>query len=238
MKNAKIKSAPEPNGQDGGTSASQRATADDPNELPYPGYAREKAALDAKVASANRGAAAPLPGPLREAFAGEPARVCGFTLEPVCGWQLAILTRIESPMLDILRIMGEYSGELKDVKEADDFKKLEKKIHARIQKEIKYGPDAVIETVFAFITPAERCQELLDEDRKAYTKAARQALGKLHPAKIAELERACGSHYTSSFATALRVAAVPPENSGGEINFPQPPAKGTASAGGRKSSAA
>lgn len=218
----------------------------DPHEKPYPGYARELAALQAKAEAAQRSQSTPLPGALRDAFAGEPLRQHGFTFQPVCAWLVAILTRIESPLLEILRIYRDHATELqKAIKDEGKggaphhrLQTLEKEIAAQILKEIKPGPDAAIETVFAFVTPVERCQELLDEDHKAFTAAARHTLGRLHPAKLADLERACGRHFSASFATALSVSAVPPESGGdGSVFCPPPPAPRTASAGGSKSSA-
>ena len=221
----------------------------DPAEQPYPGYAREAAALQAKVAAARRSQAAPLPGALREAFAGEPRRVLAgghtHTLQPVCAWLAAILVRIQSPLIEIIRIWRGHSEELASIGRApsaggaaEQIAALEKKIHAQIQAEVKPSPDTAMETVFAFVTPVEQCQELLDVSRQEFTFAARKLLGKLHPLELGKLERACGEHYSSSFATALSVSVAPPGQAEGEVFTTPPPAPTTtASAGGSNSSA-
>jgi len=210
---------------------------DDPTETPYPGYAREAAALAAKVAAAKRSQAAPLPGPLREAFAGEPRRVVAagktWAFEPVCAWLVAILVRIESPMIGIIRIYREYSEELKSAaSSASALGELQNRMAVRIEQEIRPAPDAALETVFAFLTPAEKCQELLDINRLEFTVAARKLLGKLHPLDLAKLERGCGEHFSGSFATALNIGPVPAENTGGEVFLAPPPEPMTDSVGG------
>ena len=197
---------------------------------PYPGYAREAAALAEKVAAARRAQAAPLPGPLREAFAGDPRRVTTggrvWTFEPVCAWLVAILVRIESPLLGIIRIAQDEMRQA----DPDGRAMVEARIAARVEAEIKPAPDAVLETVFAFLTPVEQCQELLDYNRLEYTVAARKLLGKLHPAHLAELERACGEHFSASFVTALNISAKAPEGGNGEVFSQPPPAPTMASA--------
>jgi len=208
---------------------------DDPTEMPYPGYAREAAALAAKVAAAKRSQAAPLPGPLREAFAGEPRRVCGLTLQPVNAWLLAILTRINSPLLEVLRIYREHASEIA-IAPAEEQAKLE----AAILQEAaagKLAPEAVIETIFAFVTPVEECQQLLDAG--AFREAALQSIGKkFHPAQLSQLQRDVGAYYCASFATALSISpVVTAGGEGGEVFSQPPPMIRTASAGGSPSSA-
>jgi hypothetical protein len=209
---------------------------------PYPGYLAEKAALEAKVAQAQRAQAAPLPGPLRDAFAGAPRRITAggkvWTFEPVCAWLMAILVRVESPLLDIVRIYREQLASA-DAGGEGQGEGGQATIQARIAAEVaklKPSPDASLETVFAFLTPVEECQALLDVDRLDFIHAARQTLGKLHPSDLAILERACGEHFSASFTTALSISPVPSE-SGGEVFSTPPPAPKTASAGGSTSSA-
>ncbi len=216
--------------------------ADDPNELPYPGYAREKAAMDLKVASAGKAKATALPGPLREAFAGEPRRLHGFTFQPVNAWLVAILTRIESPLLEVVRIYRGHArefieaGEIKDAAERTAaLEQVNAAVAAEIEKEIKPSPDAAMETVFAFVTPVEEAQTLLDESRAKFAGAARSRIGTLHPGTVSELERACGEQFTASFTTALSISAKAPEGGGETVFTPPPATPKTASAGGLKS---
>lgn len=217
------------------------AQADDPNELPYPGYAREKAALDLKVAKANKTKATALPGPLRAAFAGEPRRLHGFTFQPVNAWLISILTRIESPLLEVVRIYRGHTSELISAGEIPDATERAKALEqvnaavvAEIEKEVKASPDAAMETVFAFVTPVEDLQALLDESRAKFTGAARARIGTLHPGTVSELERACGEQFTASFTTALNISAKAPEGEGGTVFTPPPATLKTASAGGLK----
>ena len=216
--------------------------ADDPSELPYPGYAREKAALDAKVAAAGKAKATALPGPLRAAFAGEPRRLHGFTFQPVNAWLIAILTRIESPLLELVRIYRSHAREFIDAGEIADaaertaaLERVNAAVAEEIEKEIKPAPDAAMETVFAFVTPVEELQALLDESRAKFMSAARARIGTLHPGTVSELERVCGEHFTASFTTALSVSAKAPENGGESVFTPPPATPMTASAGGLKS---
>jgi hypothetical protein len=213
--------------------------ADDPKELPYPGYAREVAAMQRKIAEATAARGEPLPGASRAAFAGEPRKLHGFTFQPVTGWQVAILKRIDSPILDILKIYRSHAAELTAAAENPNEKarekecaKLLKTIQAEILKKVAPEANAAIETVFAFVTDPEKCQDLLDNGRGHFTRAAQKVIGKLHPNILADLERACGEHYMESFSTALSVSPVPQEGSD-EMVFTQPPAR-TDLAGGSK----
>lgn len=213
----------------------------DPNELPYPGYAREKAAIDAKVAAAARMRGEPLPGALREAFAGEPRRLHGFTFQPVNAWLIAILRRIGSPIVDIVKIYRAHGEALAEAHKITDKKEREaevKRIHDLIldeQRKLEPAPEAAMETVFAFVIEVEKCQELLDRNRNYFTTSARKLLGVLHPNVLADLEKACGEHFAASFSTGLNISAVQKDDGGGTV-FTQPPAM-TESAGGSKSSA-
>ncbi len=213
--------------------------APDPGELPYPGYAAEMAAIEAKAANSLRARSEPLPGALSEAFAGSPRVVHGFTFLPVTAWMVAILKRIGSPLLELIKIYQSHSKEIDAALQITDAalrsKELER-VHVLIAAEqagIAMSPDSALETVFVFVTLASKCQSILDlvDGRKSFTQEARALLGHLHPLILCELEAACGEHFADSFATALRVAPVQQEN-GGTV-FTAPPA-GTASAGGSK----
>ena len=101
---------------------------------------------------------------------------------------------------------------------------------------VEVPAESIIETVFAFVTDVEKCQELLDGG--GFKKAALLAIGKkFHPAQLAKIERAIGAHFAASFVTALELEA--PTKPGADGGFTVPPAEqpATASAGGLKSSA-
>ena len=209
---------------------------------PYPGYQAELAALEARAAAARRAAAAPLPGPLREAFAGEPVTVHGFTLQPVTMGLHPILVRIGSPLLEVIRIMRE---ELTRADGADESTpallaaareaRLAKALR-RIETEIKAEEETLVETVFAFLRPVAEIRALLNQGRAVFRETAlRQVADKLHPAQFAELQRAVSTHYSASFATALSYQAPKEESDKGTV-FTMPPLTATASGGGSTSS--
>ena len=189
--------------------------------------------MDARLAAAERGRSAPLPGALRQAWAAGPRRVMlegqMFTFQPVNAWLLAILTRLECPLLEVVRLLREESA---GSGAGTDPAALRARIEARIRAEIKSGPDASLELVFSFLTPVEECQAILDVGRHAYLMAARRLLGNLHPLTLAESERLCGEHFMASYATALEISPVPVEGGGGQV-FSQPPTETeTVSVGG------
>ncbi len=229
------------NAQNQAPSEGDPTPALDPHELPYPGHAREMAAIQAKAAAAARTRGEPLPGPLRAAFAGEPRRLHGFTFQPVCEWLIAILRRIESPILDLVKIYQAHSAELTEAQQIVDPAERQSamarinRLIAAEQQAIQLKPDAAMETAFAFVTEVEKVQDLLDAGRKEYTMASRKLLGKLHPNQLADLERACGEHFAESFTAALNIRAVRKDDPN-ETVFTPPPAM-MASAGGSKSSA-
>ena len=210
---------------------------DDPKELPYPGYAREKAALEERVAKANLARSNPLPGPLREAFAGEPRTLHGFTLQPVAMGLQAILVRIKSPLLDVVRIMqeeltredgaDESTPELAARVRAGRFTKA----RSRLDR-LKVAEEELVETVFCFVHPPDHLRGLLDQGRPAFREAAMREIGdRLHPAAVRDLEQAVSAHYAASFVTAVEYTA-PTGKDDGTVFTPPPPAPKTASAGG------
>ncbi len=199
----------------------------------YPGHAKELIARLEREYELGAAASAPLPGPLREAYAGEPRRLHGLTLQPVNAWLLAILTRLESPLLDIIAIYRANAARFAAAGQAEEKAVIEKEIQVEVER-IKVPPEKIIETVFAFTTPVEECQDLLDAGK--FRKQALLTLGKkLHPRQLGDLERAIGEHFAASYATALEFQ--PPANPNGEAVFTPPPAPTMASAGGSKSSA-
>lgn len=228
--------------------ADVRPAIDNPEEKPYPGYAREKAAIDRKIADSQRAAAVPLPGPLREAFTDGTRTVGDYVLLPVTLGMTAVLDQLDSPLLQILRILREEfakPSEHQDNPASTDGAAAHQKqmaaANARILKEVKGGPLSNVETVYCFLTPPAKLRRLLGSNDEAgrlrFREAAMAELGdRLHPSELADLQQACARHYTDSFATIVQYNAKAPES--GEDVFFSAPAAGTttASAGGSSSS--
>ncbi len=203
---------------------------------PYPGYHREVAALQAKVDLAQvvmNGN--PVPGPLREAFAGELPVVHGFTLQPVIMALHPLLVQIDSPLLAIARIWREEfapkNGEMPIsdpvAAEADNEARCNHAL-ARIASEIKAEDYLLMETAFVFVRPEPELRALLASGREKFREAAIASVGQLHQVKFDQLLQAVSKHYSASFATAVNYE--PP--AAGEGNFRMPPASATGSAGG------
>ena len=216
--------------------------ADNPQEKPYPGYAREAAALAAKVAAANRAHAEPFPGPLHEAVVAEPQVLHGFTLQPVEMGLLIILKRIGSPLLDVVRIMREELTREDDADEstpelaAAARTARQARAHARLVTELKADDESFVETVYCFVRPIAEVRALLATGRDKFRETAQREIGdKLHPKQFAELQAVVSAHYVASFATAVHYE--PPKGKDDGSVFTPPPAAGkTASAGGSTSS--
>ncbi len=194
---------------------------DDPKELPYPGFAREKAALELKLAEMERASSTILPGPLREVFAGELPKLHGFTLQPVTMGLHPILVQIKSPLLEVVRILKEEMARADDLDTSTTelktaaLKARQQRAGERAQKELPNDPAASVETVFCFVTPASELRRLLAIGRPALTERAMEVVGdKLHPSEFAELQQLCSAHYVASFSTALRHKAREREGDG------------------------
>jgi hypothetical protein len=196
----------------------------------YPGHRHEiltrlQREYDLAIARAT-----PLPGPLRGAFAGEPPACCGLTFQPVNAWLLAILTRLNSPLLDIIQLYRAHAPEFAEASTDDEKAAVDKKLAAAVAR-IKVPAEAVIETVFAFVTDVEKCQELLDAG--TFRKSALAAIGKkFHPAQLAKIEAAIGRHFAGSYATALELESRPDTGQPPGFTPPPPAPPATASAGG------
>ena len=212
--------------------------ADDPAEKPYPGYAREVAALAARVEAANRAHAEPFPGPLHAAMVAAPPVVHGFTLQPVEMGLLILLKRLNSPLLDVVRILREELTRQDDADEstpelaAAARAARQKRANDRLTAEIKTEDENFVETVYCFVKPVAEVRALLATGREKFREAAqREIADKLHPVKFAELQAAVGEHYAASFATAVQYE--PPKGKDDGTVFTQPPAAvKTGSAGG------
>ena len=169
---------------------------------------------------------APLPGPLRGAFAGDPPSLHGLKLLPVTAGLVAILDRIQSPLLRVIRLAAANPG-----KSGDEISRL-------ADAEAAPEPEAAVETVFCFTQPPPRLRQLLDEGRGFFREIAMTELGDtLHPAQIGELATACGRHFAESFSTIVRFRSVDNGKSDGSVKSAPPIVQKTASAGGSNTSA-
>lgn len=178
-----------------------------------------------RKSSLKEAAIATLPGPLREAFAGETPTIHSFTIRPLTVGMLALLTRINSPLLDVAKVLRL------------NHEKPQEELQAVLQTIPPPDPEAMTETVFVFTTPAAEVRQLLARGRDAFREAALTKVGdKLSPAQMADLETACGAQFFLGFAT---VVEFEPLREDLPQNFPSPPAAAPAmaSAGGSTSSA-
>ena len=181
-----------------------------------------------RLAAANSVA---LPGPLREAFAGEPRRLSvasadgplTYTLRPVTAGLEAILTRIDSPLLPTFAIILSHRG------------RPEKDLRRELTRRIKPNAEAIPETVFAFLKHPAELRAILDQGRTAFREAAMTELGdRIATLEMARLYEAISEHYAQAFITAISHQAAPPED--GTVFTKPPPGPTTASAGGSNSS--
>jgi hypothetical protein len=213
---------------------------DDPAEKPYPGYARELAAMQDKIRKANAAHDNPLPGPLLEAFAGEPVRLHGFTLQPVTMGLVALLKRLQSPLLAVVQVMRE------ELTREDGADESTPELAARTREArlaaaniriaaLSADDEALVETIFAFVHPVDRVRSLLNAGRDKFREAALAEIAdKLHPLQVMELQQAVAAHYAGSFATAVQYEARQ-EKADGTVFTPPPAGPTTVSAGGSPS---
>ncbi len=211
----------------------QNVTA--PTEL-YPGQAEELRKRGERLADIERAHGAVLPGALKAAFSDLPATAAGHELQPVNLALCAALEQVDSPILEVVRILRE-TMENPDGGEITEEARREK---SRLFKEktgaLKFDSAQAAEAIFIFTRPPGRVQAALKAGREKFRELALAEIGeKLHPAQGAVLTRACVSHYVTSFATIIGYGVPPPE---GETVFPRPSASAAMdSAGGSTSSA-
>ena len=196
---------------------------------PYPGFHREKAALDARVEAFRRAAANPVPGPLRAAYAAEPPSLHGFTLQPVTLGLHPLLVQLGSPLLELTRIVREEFTRVGGiVDEAAAIAAALKRIAVEVRPEI----ELLVETVFVFTRPVAELRFLLAAGREIFREVAmREIADRLHPVQFDELQQLVSQHYAASFDTALSYAP-PAAGPGPVFTKPPAPAPATASAGG------
>ena len=210
---------------------------------PYPGYHAEVAALEARRTAALRASTAPLPGPLREAFASGLPSLHGFTLQPVTMGLHAILVRVKSPLLEVTRIIREELGRDDGADIATSAQKEAvyqvrfTRAMERVKTEVQAEEEALVETVFAFLRPVAEIRSLLNAGAGLFRETAlREVADKLTARQFQELQQLVSRHFTASFATAVHYQAKRPEEDAGTV-FTKPLAEHpkTDSAGGSPS---
>ena len=112
-----------------------------------------------------------------------------FTFEPVMARLLAVLAVIDSPFLKFINVLNENMAEMKAVRSKDDFLGLLRKIDDAFLKDGKPAREVVIESVYAFLTPGQKCLSMLYSNRARYTEEANKVLGGLAPGTLAQLEQ-------------------------------------------------
>jgi len=149
-----------------------------------------------------------------------------------------LLTGLDSPLLDAVRIMREElvrdngsDDSTPKARQAADKARM-KRIDARIKKEITNIP-AMMDTVYAFTQPAGDLERLLARGREEFHETAAAALDHLTPEQFHELTEAAAAWFMASFAT--KVQFEPKQQEAGTVFTPPPAELKTGSAGGSNS---
>jgi len=180
-----------------------------------------------KNRSLQEAASAPLPGPLRDAFAAEPPNILGIVLQPVSAAHIAILTQIHNPFVEGIRY-GILAGNAATKKEKDAY--------AKKATQIKDTVEDAVEVLYLFsLTPSE-ARLMLDRGRDAIRAAALELMDhRLPPIELGGLGGMLAAHYLASFSTQIQHRVAEDEKRQ-TINFPKP-ASPTDLAGSSKPSA-
>jgi hypothetical protein len=178
-----------------------------------------------------RGAAATFPGPLREAFAGNLPEIHGFKFQPFRVGTLALLERIKSPFVPMMKILADNSAVVEGESPADR----SRRIYGIIETKLKPTADQLIEAIFILVTPTKMIRELLDRGLPAFSAAAQEKIGDaVTPLQFNDLEAVAMAHFLRAYSTLVEYEA----DTSGSTSFPLPPtAPATGSAGGSASSA-
>lgn len=159
-----------------------------------------------RVLAADRAAAEPLPGPLKDAFCGEPVTVGGLTIRKAVHADWVILERLNSPIYQ-------------------EFLEAQKPEGSR--DPVKWSQAEQFELVYLFTRPVLEAKEILDAGRKAFSDEAFKACSDLSTAEFLALVGGASRALVKNFQTAV---SHEPEQKGedGSNPFPvagQPPAK-------------
>ena len=195
-----------------------------------------------QFSATDRSADAVLPGPLSEAFAdGSRTARRAQTLRPVTLGLVAILDRIHSPLLDVIRILREEMKKpVPDVDETTSEGRTQahacrmKLANERMKTEIKADDESSVETVFCFLRPPAELRKLLAIGRQHFREVAMAQFGDIiHPKELDLLQQAAAGHYAASYATVISHEPGGTRTPGeGEVFTPPPAVPKTGSVGG------
>lgn len=170
-------------------------------------------ARKAQAEATRRVGATPLPGPLLDAFDPPTVVIAGLTMLPITAGHIAILQRIDSPLLRAVERM-QSPGDA-TAKDDDD----------------EAGIEGTVETLYVFATEPRELRQTIAKGRELFREAAMQAVGDGLPLRlVGEVTRALGEYFARSFATSIEYEQ---SGGGGESDqlivggegFPSPPMK-------------
>lgn len=190
----------------------------------HPGLTREQLLKHlARAATHAEAARAPFPGPLREAFAGTPRTVFGYTLQPVNLALLCALEKIESPFIPMVEIIGAMVG------------KPSHEVATAIEQKLKPTTEQLLATVYCFITPIDEVEAELEKGSASFHKLAKKNIGRKHAIHdLGKLNAAILDHYIDSFKTSVDYRAKRAE---GDHSFPSAPVESKTDSAGASISA-
>lgn len=172
--------------------------------------------------------ATPLPGPLLEAFAHVPEVIAGLRVRPLVHYDLVILQRLKSPLLEQLRKAVDKGGD----KVGGD-KVGEDKVGDKGKTE--FSEEQGYEMILQFTMPAREAAALAAKGPQAFREAALERIGlKLGPVAVGLLVQAVEREFVRAFSTAIEYGPGEAGGVEGAVTFQQPPAapRTTGSAGG------
>jgi hypothetical protein len=187
---------------------------------------RLQAQRASKARLSREAATAPLPGPLREAFAAPPRQLMGLELQPVTATHVAALVEIQNPFVDGIRF-GLLAASAKTAKE--------KAAYAKKAEAVKNTIEDAIEVLLLFTSTPECIRARLRDGRQAIRETTRALMDTLTPVPLEWLASALADHYMRSFATCIQHQAK--EEKPGVINFQMPARSKTDLAGSSTRSA-
>lgn len=135
-----------------------------------------------------------------------------YTFEPVMAGLVVVLVQIESPFMEFVRILSENIDGMRKATSDHAALKFFKKIDRQFKREVRKAPESAMETVFAFVTPLEKCQWLLRDGHPRFAAEARNRLGMVHPMALDVLEQIAMQRFMLAIASG---SLTVPE----EVNF-------------------
>lgn len=150
-------------------------------------------------------ASAPLPGPLRDAFASDPQTFFGIKLQPVTGTHIAALVKLKNKFIDGIRL-GMAATQVTDPNEK-----------ARLLKQaedLDVQPEDMLEAFHVFTLTPDGVRKYLaiPDSIRSVPENITDTLPPFMPDQLsATLSQALGAHYLDSFKTALNFEATETE---------------------------